>query len=35
MVSTTDSSLSSGYCGLRFLTQTGTATITSFRALTV
>jgi streptogramin lyase len=34
MVSTTDSSLSSGYCGMRFLTQSGvTATVTSFRAL--
>lgn len=36
MVSTTDSSLSSGYCGMRILTQAKmTATVTSFRALTV
>jgi streptogramin lyase len=32
MVSATDSSLSAGYCGMRFLTQTGVATITSFLA---
>jgi streptogramin lyase len=36
MISTTDSSLSSGNCGVRIITQTGaTATVTSFRALTV
>ncbi len=32
MVTTTDSSLTSGYCGMRFLTQAGTATVTSFKA---
>ncbi len=32
MVSTSDSSLSSGYCGIRFLTQTGTLTVTAFLA---
>jgi len=32
MASATDSSLTSGWCGMRFLTQAGTATITSFLA---
>jgi virginiamycin B lyase len=32
MATANDSSLSSGFCGMRFLTQTGTATITSFLA---
>jgi streptogramin lyase len=32
MLTTTDSALSSGYCGVRLLTQAGTATITSFQA---
>jgi len=32
MLSATDSSLTSGFAGLRFLTQAGTATITSFQA---
>jgi streptogramin lyase len=32
MLSATDSSLASGFCGMRFLTQTGTATITAFQA---
>jgi hypothetical protein len=32
MVSATDSSLTSGYCGLRVLTQSGTLTVTSFVA---
>ncbi|GHP00218.1 hypothetical protein KSF_102650 [Reticulibacter mediterranei] len=35
MVTASDSSLSSGYCGLRVLTQTGSATVTSFRASSV
>src|SRR5581483_6311627 len=35
MVTTSDSSLSSGYCGMRVLTQSGTLTITSFQAKTV
>jgi hypothetical protein len=35
MVTASDSSLTSGYCGLRFLTQTGTATVTSFQAKSV
>src|SRR6266567_7970520 len=32
MVTASDSSFTSGYCGLRFLTQSGTATVTSFQA---
>ncbi len=32
MVTASDSSLTSGYCGMRFLTQSGTATVTSFQA---
>jgi streptogramin lyase len=32
MLTATDSSLASGFCGLRFLTQAGHATITSFQA---
>ena len=32
MVTATDSSLTAGYCGMRFLTQGGSATITSFLA---
>jgi sugar lactone lactonase YvrE len=32
MVTATDSSLGSGFAGMRFLTQAGTATITSFQA---
>jgi hypothetical protein len=32
MITATDSSLASGYCGMRFLTQTGTATVTAFQA---
>ena len=32
MITATDSSLTSGYCGMRFLTQSGTATITAFQA---
>ena len=35
MVTTSDSSLSSGYCGMRVLTQSGTLTMTSFQAKTV
>jgi hypothetical protein len=35
MVTATDSSLTSGQCGMRFLTQGGTATITAFEANTV
>lgn len=35
MVTASDSSLTSGFCGMRFLTQSGTATITSFRALSL
>jgi streptogramin lyase len=35
MITVTDSSLTSGYCGMRFLTQSGTATITGFEANTV
>jgi len=35
MVTASDSSLTSGYCGLRLLTQTGTATVTSFQAKSV
>ena len=32
MVTTSDSTLTSGYCGMRLLTQSGTATVTSFKA---
>ena len=32
MITATDSSLTSGYCGMRFLTQSGTATVTTFQA---
>ncbi|GAC1392716.1 MAG: hypothetical protein NVSMB38_17210 [Ktedonobacteraceae bacterium] len=32
MITATDSSFSSGYCGIRMLTQGGTATFTSFKA---
>ncbi len=32
MVTASDSALTSGYCGMRFLTQSGTATVTSFQA---
>jgi hypothetical protein len=32
MATATDSSLASGFAGLRFLTQGGTATITAFQA---
>ena len=32
MATASDSSLTSGFCGMRFLTQSGTATITSFQA---
>jgi len=32
MVTASDSTLPSGYCGMRFLTQSGTATVTSFLA---
>ena len=35
MITVTDSSLTSGYCGMRFLTQSGTARITNFEANTV
>ena len=35
MITVSDSSLTSGYCGMRFLTQSGTATITAFQANTV
>ena len=34
MVTATDTSFTSGFCGLRFLTQAGTATISSFQAKT-
>jgi len=34
MITASDSSLTTGYCGMRFLTQTGTATITAFQAIT-
>jgi streptogramin lyase len=34
MLTATDSTFASGYAGMRFLTQTGTATITSFNANT-
>src|SRR5207244_819910 len=33
MVTASDSTLTSGYCGMRFLTQGGTATVTSFQAV--
>jgi hypothetical protein len=32
MVTASDSTFTSGYCGMRFLTQNGTATVTSFQA---
>jgi streptogramin lyase len=32
MVTASDTTFSSGYCGMRFLTQSGTATMTSFQA---
>jgi hypothetical protein len=32
MTTVSDSTLTSGYCGMRFLTQGGTATVTSFLA---
>jgi hypothetical protein len=32
MVTANDTSLTSGYCGLRALTQAGTLTVTSFLA---
>jgi hypothetical protein len=32
MVTVSDSSLTSGFCGMRFLTQSGTETVTSFLA---
>ena len=32
MATVTDTSLSSGYCGMRFLSQGGTATVTAFQA---
>ncbi|HEX5303341.1 MAG TPA: hypothetical protein VFW50_40755 [Streptosporangiaceae bacterium] len=35
MVTTTDTALTTGRCGLRFLTQAGTATITAFQANSV
>jgi hypothetical protein len=35
MVTTSDSSLTAGFCGMRFLTQGGTATVTSFQALSL
>ncbi len=35
MATTSDSTLTSGYCGMRFLTQSGTATVTSFQAKSV
>jgi streptogramin lyase len=35
MITATDSSLTSGYCGMRFLTQTGTARIIGFQSNTV
>src|SRR2546430_10783314 len=35
MVTASDSALTSGYCGLRLLTQSGTATVTSFQAKTL
>jgi streptogramin lyase len=34
MITATDSSLTSGYCGLRILVNSGAATFTNFRALT-
>jgi len=35
MTTASDSSLTSGNCGMRFLTQGGTATVTSFQAKSV
>ena len=35
MVTASDSTFTSGYCGMRFLTQGGTATVTSFQAKSV
>ena len=35
MATASDTSLTSGFCGMRFLTQGGTATITSFQALSL
>jgi hypothetical protein len=35
MVTATDTALTAGRCGLRFLTQAGTATITAFQANSV
>jgi hypothetical protein len=35
MITATDSSLTSGFCGMRLLTQSGTAKITAFQADTV
>jgi hypothetical protein len=32
MVTASDSTFTTGYCGMRFLTQSGTATVTSFQA---
>jgi streptogramin lyase len=32
MITASDSTFTSGYCGMRFLTQSGTATVTSFQA---
>jgi hypothetical protein len=34
MVTATDTTFASGFCGLRFLTQGGTATVSSFQAKT-
>jgi hypothetical protein len=35
MLTSTDTALTSGYCGMRLLTQTGSTTVTSFRALSL
>ena len=35
MVTATDGSLTSGFCGMRFLTQGGSATVTSFQAFSL
>jgi hypothetical protein len=35
MVTATDTSLTSGSCGLRILVNSGTATITNFKANTI
>jgi hypothetical protein len=35
MITTTDTGLTSGYCGLRILVNSGAATITNFKANTV